>query len=100
MVALSGWKNLLVIGDFNFHVDISEDRDAQRFLDILNTRNFKQHVTDATHVSGHTLDLVISRSSDKVVNRTCAKHYISDHAAVHIGLHLSKPPNLTEEVTY
>ena len=49
--------NLLLVGDFNFHLDISTDREAIKFLDFLNSANLHQHVVGPTHRSGHTLDL-------------------------------------------
>ena len=99
-LTLSSCKNLIVIGDFNFHVDIPDDNDAKKLLDIINTANLKQHVTDPTHVSGHTLDLVITRVSDNLVDHVQAQHFISDHAAVHCKLLLDKPPLPVEELTY
>ena len=50
----------LSLGDFNFHVDVAADRSAQRFISILNDVNLQQHVVDSTHISGHTLNVVIS----------------------------------------
>ena len=55
---------LLIVGDFNLHVDDGDDFQARRFVDILESYNLKQYVTGATHISGHTLDLVITKSND------------------------------------
>ena len=38
--------------------------------------------------------------TDKIIDKTCAKSYLSDHAAVHCILHLAKPPLPSEEVCY
>jgi hypothetical protein len=54
-------ERLVITGDFNFHVDIPTDRDAIKFLDILESYCLEQHVVGPTHVDGHTLDLIISR---------------------------------------
>ena len=53
----------LLVGDFNFDVD-SPDSISQRFLSTLQSFNLLQHVDVATHVNGHTLDLVITRSKE------------------------------------
>ena len=52
--------HLLISGDFNFHVDDPCNIHANRFSEILESCNLKQHVIGATHANGHTLDLVIS----------------------------------------
>ena len=36
-------------------------------MDLLETFSLTQHVFGPTHLSGHTLDLIITRSSDDVV---------------------------------
>ena len=53
--------HLLMSGDFNLHVDDPCSIYANRFNEILESCNLKQHVTGATHANGHTLDLVISK---------------------------------------
>ena len=53
------------MGDLNFHVNDLEDTTAKRFLDLLDSFGLRQNVCGATHISGHTLDLVISNSSDE-----------------------------------
>lgn len=53
-------EELLIIGDFNFHMDMA-DRYAALFGSLLELFNLKQHVTVPTHRSGHILDLVLSR---------------------------------------
>lgn len=92
--------NPIIVGDFNFHVDVDADKDALQLKNILASANLTQHVTDPTHISGHTLDLVITRMADNIVGNTQAHSYLSDHAAVHSILHLSKPPLPVENVTY
>ena len=54
-------EELLIIGDFNFHMDDTADRYAAQFGSLLELFNLKQHVAVPTHRSGHILDLVISR---------------------------------------
>ena len=51
-------KVLLVSGDFNFQLDDPSDADARKFMD---TFGLLQRITTPTHVSGHILDLIISR---------------------------------------
>ena len=52
--------NILVVRDFNFHVDQPDDHNASVFLDLLDSADLEHHVTEATHKKRHTLDLVIT----------------------------------------
>ena len=56
--------HLLISGDFNLHVDHPCSIYANRFNEILESCNLKQHATGATHANRHTLYLVISKKDD------------------------------------
>lgn len=58
---------LLITGDFNIHVDVPNDSDAARFLEFLTSMGLEQHVDKPTLISGHTLDLIITRCSDSLL---------------------------------
>ena len=99
LVAVPG--NLLIVGDFNYHLDASSDTDAKRFNNILESFNLHQHVNLSTHKHGHTLDLVITRSDDDFVTGVEIKDpLLSDHSAVHCKLRLKNPPLEQVEVEY
>ena len=53
---------LIIIGDFNIHVDDACNEDATKLHDILSTYDLQQHVKSPTHRQGHTLDLFITRT--------------------------------------
>lgn len=83
---------LLITGDFNFHVDNSDDHDAARFLDILETSGLRQLVTESTHVKGHTLDLLICRLSEELISNIKVSFDLpSDHAIVSSTLLIPRP---------
>ncbi|XP_075933638.1 uncharacterized protein LOC142933414 [Anarhichas minor] len=50
--------SILLLGDFNIHVDSSDSTTSTELLDIFNYFNITQHVDFPTHKKGHTLDLV------------------------------------------
>ena len=52
---------LVIAGDFNLHTDDPENADTRRFFELLETFGFVQHVNFPTDVSGHWLDLIITR---------------------------------------
>ena len=63
-------KRLLLLRDFNIHVDVPNGIDAVKFLDLLESLGLKQHVTEPTHIFGHRLDLVITRRTETPVSYT------------------------------
>ena len=83
---------MLIVGDFNIHVDNSNDATARQFLDMMDSFNLVQHVSEKTHANGHTLDLLISTGMDLFVNDVkTTDPVISNHLAVHSTLRLGKP---------
>ena len=93
--------NLLVMGDFNLHVDDNADRSAREFLSSMTSLGLKQHVTAPTHRSGHTLDLVLSPPDSpldiRCDSRDCC---LSDHFAVFVRTSIVKPPLPRKTITY
>lgn len=93
---------LIVLGDFNFHMDIANEINTRKFNEILSAFNLKQHVIGRTHKDGHTLDLIITRSDDDIV---CdidigEPQIISDHSAIHFHLKLKKPGFVRKQIQY
>ena len=71
-------SNLLVAGDFNFHLDDKLNNDTRRCIDLLKPGNLTQHVEGPTHVAGHTIDLLITRSSNAFLNNIRAVRSIGE----------------------
>ena len=65
-------ERLLVLGDFNIHVDVPNGIDAVKFLDLLELVGLEQHVTEPTHILNfsHRLDLVITRRTETLLGST------------------------------
>ena len=94
-------ESLILTGDYNFHVDFEDDPDARAFLDLLASVGRKQHVKVPTHVSGHTLDLMITRVYDPVISSVpAADRYLSDHASVLCSLNSAKPDRVAKIIRY
>ena len=93
--------NLLIVGDFNYHVDNISNLDTVKFNNILESFGLVQHVNGPTHKKGHTLDLIITRAEDELVNSTELRDpMLSDYSAVHCKLRLKKPPLEQKEISY
>ena len=88
---------LIVVGDFNMHVDVPED--ATKFLNLIQSLGLRQHVTSATHNRGHTLDLIITRAADMSVSDIEHDWLLpSDHAALHFIFDFTRPS--TSKITH
>ena len=83
--------DLVVVGDLNLHLDIHDDPSTQKFGELMNSLGLSQSVSGPTHRCGHTLDVVISRENDNLVEDTRVHDLISDHALIECTLRVRKP---------
>jgi hypothetical protein len=91
----------IIMGDFNVHVENADDSVAMILSDLLYSHGYSQHVHEATHQGGHTLDLVITRSFDQLVKDISIHNpLLSDHFSVHFCVEGNKPTPLKKEVSY
>ena len=93
---------LVITGDFNFDLDDPTNSDANTFTELLETFGLLQHISLPTHVSGHTLDLLITRSSNdiSICSTNVSSLRISDHYFVHGKLSIPRPHLLVEKVKF
>ena len=60
-------KGLVIIcGVYNFHINNTSNAQAQQFQTVLDSFDLKKHINSPTHRKGHTLDLVLTRSSESL----------------------------------
>ena len=52
--------NIIILGDFNLHVNDSNNDDAMNFIETTQALALEQHMKFPTHTSGNTLDLVFT----------------------------------------
>jgi len=94
-------EQLLITGDLNIHIDAVDDPDSLKLLDLLESVGLRPHVSQPTHVHGHTLDLIITRWSDQIIQDSPqTDRFISDHASLLCKLLQDKPAVTTKKVTY
>lgn len=76
--------NFYVFGDFNLHIQLGNtDADASHFSNVLSSLGLVQHVTQPTHRSGNTLDLVITKDTDSHLQvLSVTDDCVSDHFTV------------------
>ena len=91
----------MIVGDFNFHLDDSNNTDATKLHNLLESFNLKQHVATPTHSRGHTLDLIITRIEDDLVDGIVVRDpTLSDHFDVHYILKLSRRRSEQHEIRH
>ena len=95
---LSG--KLVIVGDFNVHMDSVDDREQIQLTSLLNSFGMEQHVSGATHSEGHTLDLVITRQSDNIVNRCEVGGFVSDHNTILCSLRSGNHHAVCKNITF
>ena len=81
---------LLIIGDFNFHMNKPDKPNVKRMIEVLDTFDLIQHVTKPTHKFGNTLDL-ITKKDTKLLSHTVGEMF-SDHNVLHMNINIKKPP--------
>jgi len=101
---------LIIAGDVNIHLDNENHPDTRRFTDILTSCNLKQHINDPTHKSGHTLDVLITRDSTKLLcdppfvhdPHLCDFHGHSagDHLGICLKILYKKPSCITQKIRF
>uniref|UniRef100_A0A8C2BTF1 Reverse transcriptase domain-containing protein n=1 Tax=Cyprinus carpio TaxID=7962 RepID=A0A8C2BTF1_CYPCA len=83
----TNYDRFLLVGDFNIHVCCPSNPLSHEFLNIIDSFNLSQWISDATHIQGHTLDLVLSYGLD-VTDIVLSDFMISDHKPILFTLSL------------
>ena len=74
---------MIVLGDFNIHINDENDNEDGIFVDTMIALSFNQHVSFPTHRTGNILDLVFTETSNSIKVKSCRPGPIlSDHTAV------------------
>ena len=101
-LVMASQSDILVAGDFNFHVDNLSDPDAKKFLDCINSFGLQQLVTEPTHIKGHTLDLLFTNQPDPeknwVTDVLIHPDMPSDHFGISCIIGQDKPAKRTKTI--
>ena len=95
---------ILICGDFNYWVDDPSSKPfSTEFMELLDLRNFSNHVSFPTHISGHSLDLVLAPTESDYVEHVeplPIDNDISDHAMIVFSLGIAKPQAIRKSITF
>ncbi|XP_068690100.1 uncharacterized protein [Montipora foliosa] len=82
-------------------MDVPSDGDTIRLKDLLNSMGLVQRVKRPTHIHGHTLNLLITRQADGIVDgEPLPERHFSDHATVICNLSVMKPAPRIKHAEY
>ena len=99
--SVSTCNNVILVGDFNLHINNPNDDDACNFMETTQALGLHQNITFPTHVSGNTLDLIFSETNNKIKVEECTQgDYISDHCLITCILGIDKLITTRKEIKY
>ena len=94
-------KIIVILGDFNLHVNDKSDTDAQQFIDMVEASGMKQWINFPTHKQGNTLDLIITELAAEVqIKNIYCGPYISDHCIITCTCNIPKTKMVTKQIKY
>ena len=90
-IVLTKHNNLVVLGDFNIAIQDLGSPDSITYRDTMTALGLMQHVTQATHNKGNTLDHIYTESIDTLgIRHSFIGDYMSDHRLVGIEINKKK----------
>ena len=94
----------LICGDFNYWIDNPSGKAySMEFISLLDINNFVNSVVGPTHVSGHTLDLVLSSINSDFVREVVVYPVdlrLSDHFLVLFSIIHPRVPSLRKTISF
>ena len=83
---LSDHGEFILTGDFNIHMDKPHLSNTILFNDLLESFNLANRVAFSTHLSQHTIDLMLFKTQSTVVSAIRQGHLFSNHYFIHADL--------------
>ena len=78
-------ENLAIISDFNLHLETTCSN-SKTFHSLINSSDLIQKVNFPTHIHGHTLDQVLTKSNNDNISNVHTTDAFSDHLSVSFTL--------------
>ena len=90
---LNDHGELVLIGDFNVHINSPEALDTILFNDFLDSLNLKNLVDFSSHLSNHSIDFIIMDKKSSLISHPRRGHMLSDHHFILADLQIiTRPP--------
>ena len=88
-------ENLVIISDFNFYLETTCSN-SKTFHSLIDSFDLTQKVNFSTHIHGHTLDQVLTKSNNDYISNVHTTDAFSDHFSISFILNLSTPTTQTK----
>ena len=85
----------MIIGDFNLHLETTCSN-SKTFHSLTDSFDLTQKVNFPTHIHGHTLDQVLTKSNNDYISNVHTTDAFSDHFSISFTLNLSTPTTQTK----
>ena len=97
---LSDHGELILTGDFNIHKDKPHLSDTVLFNDLLESFNLANKVAFSTHLSQHTINLMLFKTQSTIVSGIRQGHLFSGHYFIHADLCITTTKPAAKFVSY
>ena len=93
--------NLVVLGDFNLHINNENDENAANFKELMVTLGLLQRVTRPTHKSGNILDLIFMENFSEINIHSCILgNLLSDYYMINCRISLTSQEICCRDINY
>ena len=84
-------SNIIIMGDFNIHVDNLEDKNSIQFLEMIEVMGLQQNVKIPTYRDDHIQDqILVEMSSNVEIIKVGAMDFLTDHVILDCTLRIDK----------
>ena len=96
---LPNMENPIILGDFNIHIEDTNNYNSKTFVDTMKALVLKQHITEPTHHKGNILDLIFTETASQIkVSQLNMLDFISDHRLISATISVEKDvPKITRK---
>ena len=96
---LPNLENPIILGDFNMHIEDTNNYNSRIFVDTMEALGLKQHITAPTHYKGNILDLIFMETTSQIkVSQPIMLNFISDHRLISATISVEKDvPRITRK---
>ena len=74
-------EHFIIAGDLNIHME-TDNASSNKFDDLIDMYDLKQHVEMPTHIKGHILDVVITPNKNSLRNLRVTSYDLSHHSLI------------------
>ena len=96
---LPNLENPIILGDFNMHIEDTNNYNSKIFVDTMEALGLEQHITAPTHYKGNILDLIFTETTSQIkVSQPTMLNFISDHRLISATINVEKDvPKITKK---